>query len=252
MAYKTADCSFAMQIGDDYVNPTRHLASVSPSMMAQISEFKQVGQGYPDYVITGYEGSLDVSGLLLGDDGNAKKLILQHHDGQNRNTAFFSIMHLGDANMLGPCGYILLSDTNIADSDGVFALNDKSKAVPKTGFEKWRYGTVIPGTRNANRAVGTTGYPDPIAEMWAVINIVKPGDLTRFEIQYKKDSATFKLAADLDSGRVIAQLKTGQLLNGTAKIATADLSGGTRSWRISTTPPTPTGAEYYVGLIHEL
>jgi len=244
MSYRMADADVALQLGDDYIHLGGEVASVRPTMQANISEYKLLGEEFPLLVVTGYSGGLEVSGLMA-DTGRE----VYRQDSEGNSLALFCILHKR-AFLAGPVGHVRLNNRQIVDSDGVFVVNANSAAVPEGEFTRWQYGTILPASYNANKNQGGDGYPDPVEGQWALINVVKPGALTQLEVRYRNGSNNYTLAATEKNNAPVAGLTLGQLRTGGNNVVPANqLSGG--SWRVTTAGST-NGAEFYVVALHPL
>lgn len=245
-SFTLADTIIALQIGDDYINPTGQIASARPEFRAVLAEFQHIGEEFPTYVLTGYEGSLSLSGILLdSDDDNAKTLYEHGADTANRRAAFFAFM-IPSENTMGPCGYIRMSDQNIVDSDGVFVLDEGNVAVPDDGFERWLGGDVPNITYGTSRRGGTNTWPEAKANQLAVINVVKSGNLTNLRLRYSRNGRNYDLQARKKSGAVVKALSVGFLKQSGNNVRSADAGAG--NWLVTPTPSNPSGAEVYIGV----
>ena len=162
-------------------------------------------------------------------------------------TGIFAIMN-PELNDVGPVGYIELANTSRIDQNGVILLSGQIPGQRQAPLTAWGYGDLFPARYNENdnaRAVYFDfTYPRVRGGQIGVINVVKPGGLTSLELRVTVSGTTYRLAADLDSGQVIAQLKVGLLLSGNNRTPKTN----TAVWRINLTGD-QTGMEIYVGVV---
>ncbi|MYE57987.1 MAG: hypothetical protein F4X35_00115 [Alphaproteobacteria bacterium] len=243
MSYRKADADVAMQLGDDYIHLSGDIASLTPTMQANISEYPLVGEEFPLHVVTGYSGGLEASGLM-GDTGRD----VYTQDSDDNSLALFCILHKG-GKLAGPVGYARINNRNIVDSDGVFVVNANSAAVPDGDFTRWQYGTIIPNQTNTDKNAGSGGYPAPVAGQWVLFNVVKAGNLRTLELRYRKDTTVWSLEARTSNSRLVPGLTLGQLRNGTNVVPASQLTGG--QWRLQR-GGSPGNAEFYVCPLHPL
>ena len=238
-----AQCDVSVQfVGGDYVNLGGELASFKPSMEAVLAEEIVVGREFPHYTLTGMTGGIEISGLRTGRADEVYEEIRVQH----RQDAFFAVMHK-EAMMLGPCGYVKLKSGDIMDSDGIFRLDGAGVAMPGDGFEFWRYGTILPQMLDVWKNQGVDGFPAPVGDQLAVINVIDPANATRLEVELNKGPNTYRLEAREESGSVVAGISYGYLeSSGNAQVPSSNLTG--YRWRIRTTGAT--GAVFYIGLVH--
>ena len=238
-----AQCDVSVHfVGGDYVNLGGELASFKPTMEASLAEEIVIDRTFPHLTLTGMTGGIDITGLRTGRADEVYEEIRV----QNHRDAFFAVMHK-TARMLGPCGFVKVKSGDIMDADGIFKLDGAGVAMPGDGFEFWRYGTILPRTLNAYTNQGVDGFPAPVGEQVAVINVVDPGSLTSLEIWLNKGTDTYTLAAREQSGNVVAGMSYGYLESSSnARVPSSNLTG--YRWRISASGQT--GAVFYIGLVH--
>lgn len=243
--FTMAACDVSVEIvGGDYINFGGELASFKPSVEATFAEEIVFDQVFPHYTLTGLTGGIEITGLRTG--AASDELYSELHVDERRQ-AFFAVMHK-NAKMLGPAGYVMLNKGDIMDSDGIFKLDGAGAAMPGDGFEEWRFGTILPRTLNQYRNQGSNGFPAPVGNQMAVINVIKPGGLTALSVQLNKSSDTYTLAAKEKSNRPVAGLTRGYLQKSdNSRVPSTGLTG--YRWRIATTG-TATNAVFYIALIH--
>lgn len=210
----TARVSLQFEDGG-YVDLGGDLATFKPSLEATLAEEVVYGRTFPHYTMTGLTGSLDIGGLRTSPTGLA---YYKEYVNPKEQRAFFCVIHK-NAMVLGPCGYVTIKNSDILDKDGVFKVEGGAVASPGDDFETWRYGTVLPRTMNKWVNQGEDGFPAPVANMVALIDVVDPGDLTALSIQLNKASDTYSFAAAVDSGKVARGISTGALVTGGASPA---------------------------------
>lgn len=245
--FTTAKCDVSVHfVGGEYVNFGGEIASFKPSIEANFADESVYDRKFPYYTMTGLTGGIEISGLRTGATGDEYHKEIHQ---ENENEAFFCVMHK-DARMMGPAGYIMVKNSDIMDSDGVFKIDGSGVAQNRAGFEVWRFGTILPRDLNTWRNQGSNSFPAPVAAQMAVINVIEPGSLTDLSIELNKGGATYTLKAVEESNRPVSALTRGWLgtnANPPVRVPASSLTG--YRWRIRTSG-SANNAEFYIGLVH--
>ena len=234
------DVRFCIQGADGYMDFANYLTDLAYDDRLEYETIYPVtdedDDQYPRVFFGRRRASLNVRGLIY-DSGAPEEL----EDASG--TGLFAIMDSGIA-ALGPVGYVELDNTSRIDQNGVILLAGEIPAQRDPVLPAWGYGELLPQRFNNNNAHNTAGYFQAPKGAVGVINVVKRGGLTAIELRYTISGTTYRLAADIDSGRVNPQLKIGMLTNSGRAIPSR--SAGT--WRINLTG-SQTGMEIYVGVL---
>ena len=236
-------------VGGVYVDLGGEIVELSPDLEAVTDEQHVIDREFPVVTVTHEDGSLTLTGLRSGAAGKAAYKAIRVDEDRD---AFFAIMNFSQK-FLGPCGYIKVKSGNLVNANGVVRLNGENPAQPGDHFETWRYGTVLPRRLNSWNNQGANGFPAPVAGQLAIIDVVAPGNMTQLRLELNKSSTTYQLEAAIDNSAVIAGITRGSMATNAdpaVPVPANDLTG--YRWRIVTTPSSPTGAEFYIGLFHEL
>ena len=243
--FLTADMRTSIEFDNGgYIDLKGEIAQFEPSIEAQLDEQYVEGRSFPVVTYTGLTGGITITGLRTDTAGVD---VYEEVNENSRRTAFFACMNTSSM-FMGPVGKIMVKNNKIVGENGVFRINGENAALPADNFTNFRYGTLVPtGTVNTSRNQGSNGFPAPVGNQIAIIDVVKPGALTQLEIQLIKSSNVYKLAAKENAGSVVAGITRGPMLRGTNRVPGTSLTG--YQWRIVTSGSVA-NTEFYIGLVH--
>ena len=235
-----ADVRFVMQDGDDYIDFGPNLTTLQTRIITTPIQTDVKGSEFPRVSFSHQRGELTVGGLLYDPYQAAKDFALMTSGGD----ILFALWNEED-DLVGPVGYVKLNDPQIVTPIGVIRVSNVSPGQRNVLAEKWSYGRFLPVVYNANRLSSNSDYFEAPEGARIVLNVVDAGSMTALEVSYTIGGTAYSIAANLDSGAVVPQLKLARMVT-SADVAIPSQAAGT--WRISATGST-SDAEIYVGVL---